>query len=268
MTHVTTSGLVSEGVRLVGPSDAGFDDLIEALAAPGWVQTIRESAPSVVVVANDTRRKIVAMSTRFRVVGGEHQGDHSVFFAAPDAIAAGDLDYGRASSKGIAPGTRHMIGFDFEVPDRTYYDKFTKDEADFYDPQVRNWLTSCGQSLASARAIHVTFDAVIFDDGGLLGEATDALALHFDALVQARQRLYRTVLAQLVRGADVDAVVRGLWSPDEPDVAEWDTAWHAANEARNTIAFLQTIHGGDALAGVLRRAILPEPFAIHRQTAV
>src|SRR5688572_18697497 len=100
-SHVTARGFESDGVRLISPSDVEFDPLVETLAAPGWAQTIREAAPSIVIVANETVRKIVALSTRFSVTGGLRQGTNAVFFVAPDAIATSDVEYGRASSTGI-----------------------------------------------------------------------------------------------------------------------------------------------------------------------
>jgi hypothetical protein len=137
---VTSTGFEADGVRLITPADDEFDALIETLAAPGWAQTLREAAPSIVIVTNETDRKIVALSSRFTVKGGPHDGINSVFFVAPDAIATTGLDYGRASSKGIPPGRQQMIGFDFAVPDRAYASGFTQEESDFYDPQVRNWI--------------------------------------------------------------------------------------------------------------------------------
>ena len=261
------TGFEADGVRLITSADAEFDALIETLAASGWAQTLREAAPSIVIVANETNQKIVALSTRFTVAGGPHQGTNSVFYVAPDAIAASELDYGRASSKGILPGRQEMIGFDFAVPDRSYYSGFTREESDFYDPQVRNWIQTRARELASAHTVHVTFDAVIFDDGGLLGDPASQLAAHFNALVQARQDTYRSVLGGLEAGDGVDDVMTRLWPADEPDhSARLTTEWHAMNEARNTVATLLEKYGGDALAGVLRRALLPQPFAIHRRT--
>src|SRR6185503_5018226 len=202
--HVTSTGFDADGVRLITPADVEFDALIETLAASGWAQTLREAAPSIVIVANETNQKIVALSTMFTVVGGPHEGTNSVFYVAPDAIAANELDYGRASSLGILPGRQEMIGFDFAVPDRRYYSGFTRDESDFYDPQVRNWIQTTARELASAHTVHVTLEAVIFDDGGLLGDPANHLAAHFDALVQARQGTFRSVLGSLEAGDRVD----------------------------------------------------------------
>jgi hypothetical protein len=158
-----------------------------------------------------------------------------------------------------------MIGFNFAVPDRTYYENFTREESDFYDPQVRNWIRSTASSLASARRVHVTLDAVIFDDGRLLGDDTSQLAAHFDALVQTQQNAYRTVLDCLDAGENAAEVVDRLWKPDESDLPDgMSTEWHAANEARNTVATLLHNYGEGELSRVLRLALLPQPFVVHR----
>ena len=52
--QVTSTGFETDGVRLITPANEEFDPLIETLAAPGWAQTLREAAPSIVVVTNDT----------------------------------------------------------------------------------------------------------------------------------------------------------------------------------------------------------------------
>ena len=266
--HVTTQGFEREGVRLISPSDGEFDRLVGALAAPGWAQAIFEAAPSIVIVANESAMKIVAMSTRFDVTGGRRPGRHSVFFVAPDAIATTDLDYGRANSKGILPGQQRLIGFNFSVPDRRYYSGLTQEEADCYDPQTRDWIQDVARDLASARAVHVTFDAVIFHDGRLLGDHATRLSTHFGALVEARQRVYRSVLRSLESGRHGDDVVRELWPAAEPDDVMPSTDSHAADDARNTTADLLQNYGAVALADVLRRAILPQPFVIHRDVGV
>jgi hypothetical protein len=267
--HVTSTGFDADGVRLITPADVEFDALLETLAAPGWAQTLRQAAPSIVIVANETDQKIVALSTRFSVAGGPQQGTNSVFFVAPDAIAATELDYGRASSKGIPPGREQMIGFDFAVPDREYASGFTQEESDFYDPQVRNWIQTTARKVASARTLHVTFDAVIFDSGRLLGDPSSLLATHFDALVQARQNVYRTVLDKLEAGQSADEVTKRLWPAEElGDSAQLTTEWHAMNEARNAVATLLEKYGSDGLASVLRRALVPQPFVIRKSTSV
>ena len=262
--HVTAAGFEADGVRLIPLSAGEFDALIETLAAPGWAPTLRQSAPSIVIVANETSRTIVAFSTRFSITCGPHRGANTVFFVAPDAIAATGLDYGRASSPGILPGERKMIGFGFEVPDRTYYSKFTQEDSDFYDPQVRDWIRATASELESAHSVHVTLDAVIFDDGRLLGDPTCSLVPHFDALVRARQNTYSAVLQSLDAGERVDNVVNRLWSDDEPADEELSTEWYAKNEARNIVAMLRHNYGEDALADVLPRALLRQPFIIRK----
>lgn len=259
---ITTSGF--DGVEVVGPADSRFDVLIESLAAPGWAPVIKDAVPSVVIVMNDSDRKIVAMSTVFEVNAGVRAGRNSVCFVAPDAIASSDLEYGRASSKGVAPGAGKMIGFNFAVPDRTRSTKFTQDELDFYDPQTRNWIQSIAAELVTADAVHVTLDAVIFVDGVMLGDGTSRLSSHFDALVQEKQRVYRSLREGIDAGESADALVRQLMSeaPAMPD--ELSTDWYAANEARNTVCDLLRNYGPQAFRDVLDRAALPQPFVIHR----
>ena len=167
--------------------------------------------------------------------------------------------------KGILPGQQKMIGFDFGVPNRTYSSKFTREEVDFYDPQVRNWIQTRAKELASAHAVHVTFDAVIFDDGRLLGDPASRLVAHFDALVQARQHAYRSVLHSLDAGDRADGCGEEIMADRiNRTFRPRDTPSGTPQTRRaNTIARLLERYGGDTLADVLRRAILPQPFVIH-----
>jgi len=199
--HVTAAGIDADGIRLISPADDEFDSLVDALSEPAWARILKDATPSIVIVSNESARKIVALSTVFTAAAGRRASRNSVFFVAPDAIAEGDIVYGRASERGVLPGRQKMIGFNFAVPCRE--DRQTippedraREEEDFAFnfPQVRNWIESTARDLSDARHVHMSIDTVIFDDGLILGDDCSGLGPHFAALVQARQDAYRTVL--------------------------------------------------------------------------
>jgi hypothetical protein len=263
---VTASGFDAEGIRVISPADDSFGPWVDDLAEPMWAPFIKDAVPSVVVLVNESDRTIVAMSTVFEVNGGVRASRNSVFFVAPDAIASSELDYGRASEEGIAPGEGRMIGFNFRVPDRTDAGKFTQEERDFYDPQTRNWIKSTAADLVTARAVHVSLDTVIFADGLLLGDDASRLASHFDALVQEKQRVYRFLVNRLDAGEPAGAVIEAFMRQSEPELDRLDSESYAANEARNTVYHLLRNYGPEALRDVVSRALLPQPFVIVRRS--
>jgi hypothetical protein len=273
-SRVTAEGLDADGVRLISPADEEFDSCVDALAAPEWSQILKEAQPSIVIVSNDATRSIVALSTVFAVAGGRRAGRNSVFFVAPDAIAAGDIAYDRSSQRGIRPGGRRMIGFDFAVPSREDRQCILpearaseEEEFAFYFPQVRNWIESTARDLSQSPHVHVSIDTAIFADGLMVGEARSELAPHFAALVQARQDLYAAVLHRLDAGQPAEEAIADCVAPDVTEMPEpdrFDRPWCAANEAKNTIGSLLRHYGAGPLPDILRRAILPQPFVVHR----
>ena len=262
----TTAGLDADGVSLISPASDGFEAQVDQLTTPGYAPMVKAATPWVVIVVNNTTRTIVALSTRFLIGTGRTQSDHSVFLTAPDAIAGTGLDYGRASDRGIAPGARRLIGIDFTIPERQQPGSppdFTPEEEAFYLPQVRNWIESTTQDLAGADRVHITLDAVIFDDGLLIGDTVDQLAPHFEALVVAKQEAYRAVLDRIDQGEDSAAAVKSFLGAESSLDGDLTRESFAANEGRNAVGELLHRYGGEPLAGVLRRAILPQPFSLH-----
>ena len=266
--RVTATGLDAGGVRLISPASNGFDTLVDQLTTPEYAPMVKAATPYVVIVENDTARMIVAMSTRFTIGAGQAQSDHSVFLTAPDAIAGTGLDYGRASDRGILPGARRLIGINFAIPERKPAGSppdFAPEEEAFYLPQVRNWIESTTQDFAGADRVDITLDAVIFDDGLLLGEEVTELTPHFEALVRAKQEAYRAVLDRIARGEAPAAAVRSFCEVEDSPDDGWTRESFAANEGRNAVAELLHRYGDAHLAGALRRAILPQPFRVHRR---
>jgi hypothetical protein len=113
--------------------------------------------------------------------------------------------------------------------------------------------------------VHVSIDAAVFDDGRMVGEGRSGLGPHFDALVQARQRLYAAILQRIEAGQHEGDAVDDCIRPDGTEMPDrFDREWCAANEAKNTVASLLRHYGRGQLPDILRRAILPQPFVVHR----
>ena len=273
--HVTAAGFDADGIRLISPADDEFDSLVDALAEPGWVQILKNATPTIVIVSNESARKIVALSTVFTAATGRRGGRNSVFFVAPDAIAEADIAYGRSSDRGILPGHQKMIGFNFAVPCREDLQRIPpedrareEEDAAFNFPQVRNWIESTARDLSDARHVHLSIDTVIFDDGLMLGEDCSGLGPHFAALVQARQTAYSMVLQRIGEGQQVGDAVKACIRPDRTERPDrFDREWFVANEAKNTVAELLRRYGRVQLPDILRRAILPLPFVIHPRSS-
>lgn len=268
---VTVAGLDADGVWLIAPDGDGFDALVDQLTTPEYAPMVKAAAPWVVIIVNDTTQTIVALSIRFTIGAGRTQSDQSVFMTAPDAIADTGLEYGRASERGIPPGGRRLIGINFAIPERKPPGSppdVTPEEQAFYLPQVRNWIESTTSDFASADRVHITLDAVVFDDGVLLGERVDDLAPHFEALVHAKQAAYCLALDRIEGGEDATAVVKAVLEEDASPDGDATRESYAANEGRTAVAELFHRYGAEHLAGALRRAILPHTFTVHRPSSI
>jgi hypothetical protein len=149
-----------------------------------------EVKPYVAIIHNASRHKVVAFKTVLRVKWSD--GTTSRYFSEykyPDALSGQ-----RLGTDGISPGQGRVAGIavGFELS------KFTPEGEAIYLDLFR----SIKQELASAKAAEVGLDAVIFDNGNLIGpdSGRETLKDNFLAYVQAKQSVYRAILERIDHG--------------------------------------------------------------------
>jgi hypothetical protein len=173
---------------------------------------------------------------------------HGSLVRDPDGIVANfDIP---ASHYSIPSGRQKVVGFDFEIPEY-------KQE---YEDELRSFL---GEALESKniKGIEIAPDAVIFDDGLLIGPDNYSLSASFAAHLRANQELYRAIAGHIEQGSSVEEAFRLAIGPrgrqpsfDDlyPQLAAGD-----ANDLRHR-------YGDSNMREILAQLILKEPLVIRR----
>jgi hypothetical protein len=178
--EVKVTGFDADGITLISPTDTAFDSKIDVLAAPGWADLLKEARPWLVIVSNNTQSKVVAFTTLFVLTRSNGETMH--FYSlhkAPDAVVPAGVDFGDRSDRGIPPGGQRLVGINFAIPESE--PKF-RPSPGWDQERMWNWVISSTrdwiqnikkQYAAGVKSIHIKLDAVIFEDGLLIGPDTD-----------------------------------------------------------------------------------------------
>jgi hypothetical protein len=280
-------GFESDGVNVISPLAPDFDSRADALAPPGFADVVREAKPYVVIVANNSSRRIVGLTLSSSNAEGRatpqalgwtfpEPAEQNQLFIAPDAAGATGVDFGDRSERGIPSGGQRLMGIGFEIPERKI--QFgPQPEPGWDDERIWNWCISATRDFISriksqdpdTEGIRVRLDAVIFEDGSLIGpDAGDFLRASLERHIKAKQDLYRRIVERMDAGVSIDEA-----GPAEPamelrDVGEGLSTvhdMHAHSEAVNTVRALRKAYGDTKIRDVLEQAILKEPFVVHRK---
>jgi len=189
-------GLDGGRVPLVSPEDPEFDAWARPLMGERISDIGLKLKPLLVIVWNQSPQTVVSLSLVWHIT---HQDlrttriwSHASFpefvcgdrliSDTPDALPSGAQ---RIEAKGLVI---HRWGYLDE-----YFDQFL---GQFVDE--RNAL------LANAVDVHIRLEAVIFDDGTLVGpDEGSQLKQHFSLMVQAKQEWYQQVMERLKAGRSV-----------------------------------------------------------------
>jgi hypothetical protein len=212
-----------EGVGIISPLSPEFDTLATPLLGRLAERALRLK-PYLAIVWNQSPRRVVALSSDWISFPNENGATTTVrsHLKFPDAVCG--PAFGRTGRQGIVPGGKMVISVacsvepeSLESGDGEWLDQFVQEK----DSQLRD-----------ASDLSIGLDAVIFDDGLLVGPDSAGLANVFRMHVDTRQEIYRTVVKRLEEcnaSEDFFAPVRAMLinprnvSPDvlrDPDVRE------------------------------------------------
>ena len=167
----------------------------------------------------------------------------------------------RSRGREIRPREQRVIGVGFELwPD--------EDVAAYRD----SWLGR-SEKWKDVAALHIELDAVIFDDGLLLGPDRSGLGEHFAAHLAAKQDVYRDMVERI----DSSGVADDIFAPLRQTVVarrnESGSVPQLAFDLKNPLARYPKEAAAEALGmqhnimgDVFRRALRREPFIIHRRS--
>jgi hypothetical protein len=253
MFPIQAAGFDAEGVTLTAATDAGFDARAQAVLS-GYASPVLALKPYLAIVSNLNPRTIVAYTVSWTVTRRNESTEVThTQFKFPDAVAGTGNGLSVLRSREIKIREERLVGMGFEVWPVEYVESY------------RDFGRRAIAELGEVRNLRIELDAVIFDDGTLLGPDESRLAEHFIAFVQAKQTLYRDVVV----GLEVGSVGDDIFAPLRQTLA----APHRANPrdppslyTREAAAEVLGWHDR-ILLEVFRRALRREPFAITRQGA-
>jgi len=263
---IEVSGFDADGVVLIPPTAPDFD----ALARPmvGRVADVAlQLKPMLVILANRSARRIVAFSKAWRIQYADgrtlNSRDEQLF---PESVC-GDAGE-RAERQGVAPGAMRLEAKSIVI-------HRAGDLEPYYDQFLPQFVTERNRDLNCAVDLHIELDAVIFDDGTLLGLDQDGwMSGNFASYVRWKQTWYAGIAEALDAGKSLDealapveaflAEINAQMRQGRPAVRDprSDAIWkqEAAADARN----LRQSLGDDRFRDALKSSIRLEPFVIHR----
>jgi hypothetical protein len=237
----------SEGVTLTPTTAADFDARAQAILG-GNASPLLELKPYLAIVKNQNPRTVVAYTVAFTVIKRNYSSETSYGqFKFPDAVAGTSNGLSLLQGREIRTGEERLVGRGFEV--------WPPEHVNTY----RDFGLAEAHRLINVNSVEIALDAVIFDDGALLGPDQSRLAEHFIEFVRAKQSLYRDIVVGLENGEeDVFVRVRALASgPSSSRRNSLDLYPRLAAE--------EILRFQDRVAlEVFRRTLRREPFAIRR----
>jgi len=249
---VSIEDLASDGVALISPADPSFDVLARPLIGNRVSDVALRLKPMLTIVVNDSGRTIVSYSVVWEVAqagrGPDWYWGHASF---PNAVCR-DVVPGR-DQDGFASGNRRIHALDVVVhgwgDNDAYYDQFLPQFAD-----------RAQETVAGAIGLRIRLDAVIFEDGTLIGEDTNGtLRSQFAACLGAKQARYGALLDALDEGRSLDDAFehsdRMLFMRDD-----WNELW-SQQALADTRAWCER-HSGRDVRAMIRETIRLDPFLI------
>lgn len=196
---MTQSDGIGHPLVVTPSTDGDFDARITALLKDSAPVALR-CKPYLAIVSNKGNRTVVAYTVAFtgRLPDGRFDKE-VVQFKYPTAVLRG-ADDGEPVKRDreMRPGDDRVVGPYFEI-----------------DPGENLWWLEqvCAGLVARAgptKDLRPSVEAVILDDGTVLGDVENTLAQHFEMLLDVTRSLFRDVASRLERGDAMDVVFTQL----------------------------------------------------------
>lgn len=253
---IHTASWDTEGIRLTSPDSREFDSLIRSLFK-GNVEELLKSKSFLVIVSNHSPRTIVAYAMEWAVEQDRTQTIRCQF-KYPDAVA------GAVQLRGneIRSGEQKIVANGMEI----YCGRWgIAPTEECYLRQLADWS---GRFVGAE--IRVTLDAVIFEDGELIGPDKSDLGDHFAAYVKAKEDVYRSLVQSLDSGQSmdeafrpIDATIAAIRADPRLPLENPRAIW--SRQAAGEVVGWRTRYGDEYLPSILRRALRKEPFVVRRR---
>jgi hypothetical protein len=179
MATIEISDFRDQGVSLTPATDADFEARANAILA-GKAEAVMELAPYLTIVANRNPRTVVAYTVAWAAVlrNGSTEFNYTQM-KFPDAVAGVTNGLALLHGREMKMGDERLVGMGFEVWPLEYAASY------------REYGVQSAAALGGVSSLAIELDAVIFEDGTLLGPDRSQLAENFIEFVHAKQSLYR-----------------------------------------------------------------------------
>lgn len=250
---ITVQDLAEQGVSLTSPSAPTFDARMTQLV-PEWSTLASALKPYLVILSNQSARTIVAYCVQFEVTNGDGRVFQDVVhFNYPAAVARTAQNMtGLPRGREVRPGEARVVGTSFEIMpavDNRWLDAYAKQQRERF---------------GTARKLSIWIDAVIFEDGTLLGNDVSDLRHAFDTYLNASQQIYRGIVSRIQQGSSVDEAFSWLSTTAteaKSKVANNRDALYYVQAAGDVIRARRSL-GDTQVSEVLARSIRDVPFVI------
>jgi hypothetical protein len=182
-----------EGVEIIVPGDARFDQEARRIVG-AKLDLVKTLSPLLMLIKNNSQHTIVAYSPEWDLKRGAKEIPWVALRTFPMAISGPECDF--PHDRPIRPGERRLEGMNSEVGNQP-------DDAST-DAKYQ------AEDLAGVTAVKAHLDAVIFDDGTLIGPDRNNLPEKFVPDVEDHQSLYRSILASLQAGEPAEKLYDSL----------------------------------------------------------
>ena len=250
MAPIQISDFHSEGVTLTSAAEPDFDIRVQAMLCRDESPAL-DLKPYLTIVSNRNPRTIVAYTVAWTATLRNESSEVSYTqFKFPDAVAGTGNGLAVLRGREIGTGEQRLVVMGFEVWPVEYVDSY------------REFGRRTAKRLGDVKNLQIALDAVLFDDGVLLGPDNSRVAEHFIEFVHAKQLLYRDIVVGLENGnamEDVFAPLRAILAARHHSDAMDPMAVYPRQAAAEILGFHDRI-----VLEVFRRTLRREPFAIRR----
>jgi hypothetical protein len=249
MGPIETADFASEGVTLTPATAADFDARARAILADN-ASPVLDLKPCLAIVGNGNARTVVAYAVEWAMT--QRNGTCEFSFTQlvfPDAVAGTGNGLALLEGREIKTGGERLVGLGFEVWPPEYANHF------------RDYGLRTIMRMGEIARLRIALDAVIFEDGTMLGSDQSRLAENFIESVHAKQSLYRGIVVEL----EASNVREDVFAPLREILAR-HPAPHAdrmEGVLRHAAAEILGFHHRVALE-VFRRTLRREPFSIRK----
>jgi hypothetical protein len=206
---VTTEESPDPEVRITSPGDPDFHEVLHQLLGDG-ADSAEELSPFLLIVKNVGHRTVVAYTAVWRITSTSGPtSDIGVSYVYPRSIAGKILPGDIERDKELLPGETRVVSLRFEVSDRTKWPNAKEEFARMAKRQA--------EEIGEVKSVKAGLDAVIFDDGEIVGPDNHRLAPSFAQYVNAYQILYRQIVTAARSGADPDVIAATIGTMLEKD---------------------------------------------------